>query len=239
MIRLEHVSKTFRRDGTSVPILHDVSFTLPDVPGLALLGRNGAGKSTFLRLIAGSLRPDRGKVVTTRRISWPMGFAGGFHPALSGAQNARFVARVHRRDPADLAARVEAFAELGEGWRRPVSTYSQGMRARLAFAVSMAIDFEVYLVDEIIGVGDARFRQKCAQAFRARMGRSQIIMVSHNADTLRLFCQSGLVLEQGRLIYHADIDDALAHHQANLGVGQPEADGPDDAAQPVPASQAH
>ncbi|MEM9139672.1 MAG: ABC transporter ATP-binding protein [Pseudomonadota bacterium] len=236
MIRLERVSKTFRRDGVRIPILHDVSFTLPEVPGLALLGRNGAGKSTLLRLIAGSLRPDRGRVVTTRRISWPMGFAGGFHPSLSGAQNARFVARLHGCDPQDLAARVEDFAELGDGWRRPVSTYSQGMRARLAFAVSMAIDFDVYLVDEIIGVGDARFRQKCAQAFRARMGRCQIIMVSHNPETLRLFCQAGLVLEQGRLVYHTDIEDALAHHDDNLD--RPPAHGPGQTTPHKPAAMA-
>ena len=216
MIRLERLSKRFRRDGVVRHILTDVTFTLPSDRNLALLGRNGAGKSTLMRLIAGTLRPDAGRVATERRLSWPMGFSGGFHPALSGAQNARFVARIYGRDVRALLAEVEEFAELGDAFHLPVGTYSSGMRARLAFALSMAVAFDTYLVDEVIGVGDTRFRQKCAAAFRARLGHAQVIMISHNATTLLKFCEAGIVLEHGQLTYFPDIGAAIAAHEANL-----------------------
>lgn len=216
MIRLERVSKCFRRAGRITSILRDVSFTFPDHQGVALLGRNGAGKSTLLRLIAGTLRPDAGRIVSDGRCSWPMGFSGSFHPALTGAQNTRFVARIYGRDSDSLCDYVEGFAELGRHFRMPVETYSSGMKARLAFAVSMGVQFDTYLVDEIIGVGDSRFRAKCADSFRERMGSARLVMISHSAATLRQFCQAGLVLERGQLTYHPSIDGALAAHEANL-----------------------
>lgn len=216
MIRLSRISKSFRRNGATQHILRSVSFTLPDVPGLAILGRNGAGKSTLLRLIAGTLKPDAGRIFSDECVSWPMGFSGGFHPSLTGSQNTRFVARVYGRRPEQLAAEVENFAELGTAWLQPVGTYSTGMKARLAFAVSMAIRFDTYLVDEIIGVGDDAFRRKCSAAFRSRLKDAKVIMISHSASTLRQFCTAGLVLEHGRVTYHADLDAALEMHEANL-----------------------
>lgn len=216
MITLDRVTKAFRQNGATQTLFRDVSFRIPDVPGLALLGRNGAGKSTLLRLIAGTLKPDAGRVVLNGLVSWPMGFGGGFHPALTAAQNTRFVARIYGRDPFDMAARVQTFADLDDAWHHPIATYSTGMKARLAFSVSMAIDFDVYLVDEIIGVGDAAFRKKCRAAFKARMDRARVIMISHNPATLQEFCQSGLVLEKGRLTYHPRLEDALSQHEANL-----------------------
>lgn len=218
MIRLERLSKQFRRNGAVCRILCDVSFTLPDTSGIAVLGRNGAGKSTLLRLIAGSLQPDAGRVISNGTISWPMGFAGGFHPALTGSQNTRFVARIHGRDPAALATFVAGYAELGPAFHQPVETYSTGMRARLAFAASIGIDFDTYLVDEIIGVGDAAFRRKCQRSFRERLRHSRVLMVSHNADTLRSFCQSALVLEAGQVTWFPDLEEGLAAHQQNLGL---------------------
>lgn len=216
MIHLDRVSKSFRRKGCVQRVLHQVNFTLPDVQGLALIGRNGAGKSTLLRLIAGTMRPDAGRVITDESVSWPMGFSGGFHPALSGAQNTRFVARIYGRNPREMADFVYSYSELGAAWQRPVGNYSQGMKARLAFAISMGVDFDTFLVDEIIGVGDQAFRKKCADTFRVRMNRSKVVMISHNPGTLRQFCQAGLVLEHGRLTYFPRLDDALAHHDANL-----------------------
>lgn len=216
MIRLERVSKSFRTNGVTRHILHDVSFLLPPDRDIAVLGRNGAGKSTFLRLLAGTLGPDRGRITRYRQVSWPLGFAGSFHPALTGAQNTRFVARVYGRDSRALEDYVQAFAELGHYYHLPVSTYSSGMKARLAFAVSMGVDFDVYLVDEVIGVGDTAFRRKCAEAFRVRMGRSRVVMISHNAATLRQFCNAGLVIEAGRLAFYDNLDTAIAAHERNL-----------------------
>ncbi|MHA1529655.1 MAG: ABC transporter ATP-binding protein [Alphaproteobacteria bacterium] len=218
MIRLEHVSKSFRRNGVTKHILHDVSFELPPGRNIAILGRNGAGKSTLMRLIAGTLRPDRGQILRQRRISWAMGFSGSFHPALTGAQNTRFVARIYGRDTRALDAYVQDFAELGASYRLPVGTYSSGMKARLAFALSMGVDFDVYLVDEVIGVGDAAFRRKCASAFRRRMDRARVLMISHNAATLRQFCDAGLVMEAGRLTFFDTVEAAIEAHEANLAL---------------------
>ena len=218
MIRLENLSKTFRHNGVTRTILRHVSFTLPDVPGIALLGRNGAGKSTLLRLIAGSLQPDSGRVIAGGSVSWPMGFAGGFHPALTGAQNTRFIARIHGRDPDALDRHAAQYAELGAAFHQPVETYSTGMRARLAFAASIGIDFDMYLVDEIIGVGDAAFRRKCQASFRQRLARARVLMVSHNPDALRAFCQSALLLENGWLHWFPQLEDGLAAHERNMGL---------------------
>ena len=218
MIRLEKLSKTFRRNGMANQILSDVNFDLPDVPGIAVLGRNGAGKSTLLRLIAGSMQPDVGRVISDGTISWPMGFAGGLHPALSGLQNVRFVARIHGKCPDALADFVAGYAELGRALHQNVEAYSTGMRARLAFATSIGIDFDTYLVDEIIGVGDAAFRKKCQQSFRQRLRSSKVLMVSHNADTLRTFCQSALLLEGGQLTWFPDLEDGLSAHAHGLGL---------------------
>ena len=218
MIRLEHLSKHFRRDGRVNRILTDVSFQFPDVPGIALLGRNGAGKSTLLRLISGAMQPDAGRVVTDEAISWPMGFAGGFHPALTGIQNTRFVARIHGRCPDALADFVSGYAELGPALHQTIDTYSTGMRARLAFATSIGIDFDTYLVDEIIGVGDAAFRQKCQQSFRRKLRSAKVLMVSHNADALRAFCQAALLIEAGQVTWFPDIEDGLAAYADGLGL---------------------
>ena len=216
MIRLERVSKSFRRNGVTKHILHDVSFDLPPGRNIAILGRNGAGKSTLMRLIAGTLRPDRGRVLRRRRVSWVMGFSGSFHPALTGAQNTRFVARIYGRDTPALDAYVQDFAELGASYHVAVGAYSSGMRARLAFALSMGVDFAVYLVDEVIGVGDTAFRRKCASAFRRRMDRARVLMISHSTTTLRQFCDAGLVMEAGRLTFFDTVEAAIEAHEANL-----------------------
>lgn len=216
MIRLDRVSKSFRRDGVVKHILHDVSFALPPDRDVAVIGRNGAGKSTLMRLIAGTLRPDRGNVIRGGRVSWPLGFSGSFHPALTGAQNARFVGRVYGRDTGALEDFVRGFAEIGAYYHMPVGTYSAGMKARLAFAVSMGVDFDVYLVDEVIGVGDTEFRRKCQETFRQRTGRAQVLMISHSPGMLRQFCNAGLLMEGGRLTYYDSLDAAIAAHEANL-----------------------
>lgn len=216
MIRLENVSKSYPMPGGRKIVLRDVSLTLPAGRSVGLLGRNGSGKSTLLQMIGGSAEPDSGRIVREARISWPLGFRGGFNGSLTGAQNARFIARIYGVDTDDMVARVAAFSELGAYMHMPVSSYSSGMRARLAFAASMAVDFDVYLVDEITAVGDAAFKRKCAMAFREKLGQADIIMVSHSTGSIRQYCQSGIVLEDGTLRYFEDVRDAIEAHEENM-----------------------
>ncbi|MEL6792661.1 MAG: ABC transporter ATP-binding protein [Pseudomonadota bacterium] len=220
MIRLENVSKAYRLGGGSGGrriVLDDVSLTLPRGRSLALIGRNGAGKSTLLKMIAGTIEPDDGRILRRGSISWPLGFSGSFHRQLSGAQNARFVARIYGRDPDELIEYVQEFSELGDFLYMPVGAYSSGMKARLAFGISMGIAFDYYLVDEVTAVGDRNFRKKCRQVFRERLVDSDVIMVSHSPRTMRQYCEAGVVLENGRMRYFEDIEDAIAVHEENMG----------------------
>ena len=160
MIRLEQVSKSFRVKGGSQSILKNVSGCFDTRETIALLGRNGAGKSTVLRLISGILKPDSGSIKTRANISWPVAFAGGLHGDMTGAQNVRFVARIYYRDTEDMVWFCREMSELGDYLNMPVRSYSSGMRARLAFSMSMAVPFDYYLIDEITSVGDLAFREK-------------------------------------------------------------------------------
>lgn len=208
MIALDHVCKAYRTKAGAKTILADVSVRFPRGRSVGVMGVNGAGKSTLLRLIAGTERPDRGRIVREVKISWPLGFSGALHGSLTGIENIRFVARIYGLDFHDTLAAVADFAELGPYLEMPVRTYSSGMRARLGFGLSMAVDFECYLVDEITGVGDFRFKQKCQDAFAARRERADVIMVSHSISTLRNYCDAAVVLENGRLTYYDTFQDA-------------------------------
>lgn len=214
MIRLENVTKTYRaRDGRKV-ILDRVSLDFAGGYNLGIFGANGAGKSTLIRLLAGSEMPDSGVIRREGRVSFPLGFAGTFHGALSGRENAAFVARVYGASVRQTLCYVQDFAELGNYFEMPVNTYSSGMRARLAFAASLAIDFDLYLIDEVTEVGDERFRRKCAAAFRERIARSDIILVSHNPRTIRQYCHRAAVLADGRLRLFGDVASAAEHYRA-------------------------
>lgn len=216
MIALAAVSKGYRTHNGVKVILRDADLVLPRGRSVALMGINGAGKSTLLRIIAGTERPDRGRVSRNARISWPLGSAGGFHGSLSGLENVRFIARIYGADVSRTIDFVADFAELGTYFDMPVRTYSSGMRARLAFGVSMAIDFECYLVDEITGVGDASFQSKCRAAFQERRSRADVIMVSHSPRTLKSYCQSAVLLQNGSLSFFDNIDDATASYAKGL-----------------------
>lgn len=214
MLRFEHLSKGFWVGGEFKTVIDDLNLTLPTGKSLGLLGRNGAGKSTLMQIIAGTLPADRGRVVSDGSISWPVAFGGSFHPAMTGEQNVRFVARIYGVDTDSLIEFVEDFAELGKHFNMPVRTYSAGMKTRLTFGTSMGIHFDTYLVDETTAVGDARFRRKSREVFKDRMTRSSAIMVSHNMRELREFCDAGLLLNEGKLRYFDDLDEAIATHEA-------------------------
>lgn len=216
MIRLENLTKVFELDGKRKVVADRLNATFPTGRSVALLGRNGAGKSTLLNMIAGNIEPTSGRIVSSGTISWPVGFAGSFHPELTGAQNARFVARIYGVDADELTEYVEEFAGLGVHFRLPFRSYSAGMKSRLAFGVSMGIQFDTYLIDEITAVGDAAFRRKSTRVFLDRLQTSGAVMVSHSMEQVRDLCESAAVMHDGHVVYYDDIEEAIQHHNRNM-----------------------
>ena len=216
MIRLENLTKSFVTGQGRKTLFNGLTAQLPTGQSVALLGRNGAGKSTLLKLIAGTLRPSRGRVVSTGRISYPVGFQGSFHPDLTGVQNTRFVARIYAVDSDALVAFVQNFAELGGDFNLPFRAYSAGMKARLSFGVSMGLPFDTYLVDEVTSVGDGAFRRKSIALLEHRLQSAGAVVVSHSEHMVRRLCSCAAVLEAGRLQFFDDVEEALALHAANL-----------------------
>jgi capsular polysaccharide transport system ATP-binding protein len=214
VIELSDVTKVYWTKGGANVVLDRISFTFPSRTNIGILGKNGAGKSTLLRIIAGTEQPDSGRVVRRGVVSWPIGFSGGFNGSLSGEENCRFVARIYGADIDEVVGFTMDFAELGEYFYMPVKTYSSGMRARLAFGLSMAIEFDAYLVDEVTAVGDTNFQQKCRKAFQDRSDRSSVIIVSHQLSTVRDYCQKCAVIRDGRLLFFDDVEEASAAYEA-------------------------
>lgn len=221
MIRLENLTKIYRRKGRQHIVANNINAELPSGVSIALLGRNGAGKSTLLRMIAGSISPTYGRIVSSGTISWPVGFAGSFHVDLTGAQNVRFVARIYGVDSDELVDYVEDFAELGAHYHQPFGTYSSGMRSRLAMGTSMGIKFDTYLVDEVTSVGDAEFRAKSQRVFSDRMSQSGAIVVTHSVNMVRAMCSMGAVLDHGHLSVFDDLEEAIAYHESLLNLPPP------------------
>ncbi len=213
MIELRNICKSYMTRSGPNTVIDNLSLHIPACQSIGILGRNGAGKSTLLRIIGGAELPDSGKVIRRGRVSWPIGFTGGFNTTLSGEENCRFVARIYGQDVDYVVESTREFADIGAYFDMPVRTYSSGMRARLAFALSMAIDFDIYLVDEVTAVGDKHFREKCTQAFAERRGRSSIIIVSHQLATLKQYCDRYAVLIDGRMHLCDELSEATALYQ--------------------------
>ncbi len=216
MIELRNITKAYQTPFGPNVVLDHINVFLPTGESIGILGHNGAGKSTLLRIIGGAEMPDLGEVRTDGKVSWPIGFGGGFSGSLTGEDNCRFVARIYGQDVDRVTDETREFADLGQYFYIPIRTYSSGMRARLAFGLSMAIDFSVYLVDEITAVGDARFKEKCHAAFVSRSERSSIIMVSHSPNTIKQYCSRCAVLHQGRLTLYDSVDEAYEVYEAYL-----------------------
>lgn len=212
MIELRNVTKYYPvKDGFRY-VLRNVSVTIPDRVNLAVLGPNGAGKSTFLRVIGAAEPANRGTILTNSEISWPLGLTTGFQGSFSARDNIRFVCQINglsREETADVTQQVIEFAELAEYFDMPMKTYSSGMRARISFGLSMAFDFDVYLVDELTSVGDSIFREKAKAAFERIRKRASLIYVSHNLRSLKSSCQTALFLRDGQADYFEDIDDGI------------------------------
>ncbi len=213
MLELRHVTKIYRTSAGPNVVLRDLSLTLPARESIGVLGKNGAGKSTLLRIVANAEAPTAGEVIHHGRVSWPIGFAGGFNGSLTGEENCRFVARIYNQDIEYVVEQTREFAEIGNYFYEPVRTYSSGMRARVAFGLSMAIDFELYLVDEVTAVGDKAFRAKCQAAFAERRERAGLLMVSHEVATLAAYCKRCIVLHDGNATIYDSLAEATAAYE--------------------------
>lgn len=213
MIRFEGVSKWYPLDrGGRHYIYRDLSLDLPARTNIGILGRNGAGKSTLIRMLAGIDPPNDGRIVADGRISPPIGLGNGLSPWLSGRENAKFVSRIFGDSPDAMRERMEfvrEFAQIGDFFDQPVRTYSSGMKARMGFAISMAFDYDYYLIDEVTAVGDERFRRRAAAMFESKRGHAGVLLVSHNVDSLRQQCTAGLHIRKGVVTFHDDIDEAI------------------------------
>jgi capsular polysaccharide transport system ATP-binding protein len=216
MLSVERVSKVYETRQGPYRVFDDVSFTLQRGRNIGILGRNGAGKSTMIRLISGAERPTTGRIRRGMRVSWPLAFAGAFAGNLTGLDNLKFVCRVYGIDYRPLVPFVEDFTELGTFFREPVMHYSHGMMTRLAFALSMAIEFDCFLIDEAMIVGDARFHERCHyELFQKRKDRA-FILVSHDANAIKAYCENAVVLHEGQLFTFPNVDTAYAFYLETL-----------------------
>lgn len=206
-LRVKDLGKTYH--GARKPVFTGINFELGRSGRLALLGRNGQGKSTLIKMLGGVLPPTEGSIDWKMTSSWPIGFGGGFQGSLSGLDNIRFLARLYERDYADTLARVDDFAELGQALRDPVKQYSSGMRARLAFGLSLAIEFDCYLIDELVAVGDARFQRKCQEALFAERAHRAFLMASHDLNLIARYCDRAIIIENGKSKIFDDIGEAV------------------------------
>lgn len=209
MIQLDRVFKFYKTEGHLKIVLDHVSTVFQTGRSYGLLGVNGAGKSTTMRLMAGTELQNSGRIRRSVRVSWPLGFSGGFHSLMSGRENVKFVARAYGADVRKVLAFVEDFAEIGDYIDVPVRTYSSGMMARLAFGLSMAIEFDCYLIDEVTAVGDARFQARCKEVFDRRRESTDLIVVSHSMATIKEYCNHGAVLVDGQMMMFESVDKAI------------------------------
>jgi len=218
MIEVCNLTKSFYYQGKKTTIFKNLSFRIETGESIAILGANGAGKSTLLRILGGIDLPDSGSITTDCSISWPVGLVGGFQGSLTGRENVTFVSRIYA-DKASITEKVryvEEFAELGVYFDRPFKTYSSGMRSRVTFGLSMAFDFDIYLIDEVTAAGDQRFREKSKRLLMERRQNSDFLMVDHNLWGLKLHCNRAFILEGGKIEVYDDLDEAVTLHTERL-----------------------
>lgn len=209
-LELIDVSKSYAMNVGRKHVLRGVNAIFRKGERVGILGRNGTGKSTLVRILGGIEAPTHGSIRRTMTVSWPIGMAAGFQSALSGADNTRFIARIYDRPVQATVDYVESFAELGEYLHMPVHTYSSGMRSRLGLAISLAVNFDCFLVDEALAVGDTKF----GRAFGARLQHAGLIIVTHQPSLVRQLCNRAAVLDQGTLTFYEDLDEALATYNS-------------------------
>lgn len=214
MIELHNVTKYFRVNEYKKYILKDVNITLPD-SNIGILGRNGAGKSTLMRMLGKIEFPSQGTIFSKNSFSWPLGLGGGFVGNMSAKDNIKFVCKLYgknEKEIKDIISSVREFSEIGKYFDMPINTYSSGMRGRVGFGLSLSFDFDYMIIDETLSVGDASFKDKAKKALRKKIKSCHVLLVSHDMQTLRDICQSGLLVDNGELFYYEDINEAISHY---------------------------
>ncbi|WP_339428729.1 ABC transporter ATP-binding protein [Pseudomonas taetrolens] len=193
-------------------MFRNLSLSIPPGKNIGLIGRNGAGKSTLMRLLGAADIPDSGSVVTDKSISWPVGLTGGFQGSMTGRENIKFVCRVYGAVGDDMREKiryVQEFAEIGDWIDEPIKTYSSGMRSRVAFGLSMAFDFDYYLIDEVMSVGDAQFKRKCVDVFQEKLQQSKVVLVTHNMNEVKKICDIVLLVRNGEIQVYEDVAEGI------------------------------
>ena len=220
MLELQHITKSYPTPQGRRYVFRDLSFVFPEGANVGLIGRNGAGKSTLLRILGGIDMPDSGHVHTQCRISWPVGLSGGFLTMLSARENVEFVSRIQGAHGRDLRRKVDfvrQFAEIDEYFDLPMKSLSSGMRSRVAFGLSMAFDFDYYLIDEVMAVGDAQFRKKSREVLKERLTRANLILTSHNMPDIRQYCDLVVVVDRGNTVLFTDVEAGIRNYQGAAG----------------------
>lgn len=212
MFELRNVTKSYLTPNGRRYVFRNLTLAIPPGKNIGLIGRNGAGKSTLMRLLGGADVPDSGSIVTDRSISWPVGLTGGFQGSMTGRDNIKFVCRIYGAEGESMREKirfVQEFAEIGDWIDEPIKTYSSGMRSRVAFGLSMAFDFDYYLIDEVMSVGDAQFKRKCADVFEERLKKSNIVLVSHSMPEIKKLCDIVLLVRGGEIHVYDDVDEGI------------------------------
>jgi capsular polysaccharide transport system ATP-binding protein len=215
MISLLNVTKFYKTNSGKRVILDNISLTIPEKTNIAILGRNGSGKSTFMRMLGKIEYPNSGTIESTKTFSWPLGLSGGFIPNLTGKANVKFVCRLYGKNEEEIKniiQYVKEFSELGEYFEMPIKTYSSGMRGRLGFGLSLAFNFDYMLIDETLSVGDAKFKQKSKDALMEKIKKCNILFVSHDMKTVSQLCDSGIILHEGQMFYFDNVDEAIKEY---------------------------
>jgi capsular polysaccharide transport system ATP-binding protein len=217
MIKLHNITKSYKlNSGDRHFVFKNLSFTFPENCSIGLIGPNGAGKSTLMRILGKMDIPDSGKVITDKKISWPVGLSGGFQGSLSARDNVKFICRIygyHGKEMQKKVQYVEDFAEIGKFFDEPIKSFSSGMRSRVAFGLSMAFDFDYYLIDEIGAVGDAKFKAKSKAAYEEKLTNSNVIMVSHSMGEIKKWCDKVVLVKDGKATIYDDVEEGIKVYQ--------------------------